>query len=153
MGVCLGNLYKTLLAVCFVSICSNSQAESQCDNFLKVLKKLPAHLEFVKCEKIHEAQTEKLQATYRVLGIHAASVERHLMLTASMPGLRFVCCAWEPWPNHLKLSRRGFYKNKNSYDYEVTMYTEETLIDSREKWREIYYFWVTVALPLEAPPP
>ncbi|MBC7500178.1 MAG: DUF4952 domain-containing protein [Herminiimonas sp.] len=131
---------------------SAGHAQSPCDNFLKLLKKQPHHLEFVKCEKINEAQTEKLIATYRVLGAHAPEIEKFFMRTANMPELRFVCCAWEPWPSHLKLSRRGYFRNRFSYDYEVTMFTEETLIETRSKWREIFYFFVTVALPLEAPP-
>lgn len=143
-------LFKGLLLICLCAFGSASNAQSRCENFLKLLKRQPAHLEYVKCEKVTEAQVEKLVATYRVSGAFAPDVERFLMRNASMPALRFVCCAWESWPSHLKLSRRGYFKNPNSYDYEVTMFTEETLIDSRQKWREIYYFWVTVALPLEA---
>lgn len=146
-------LCRALLVLCLLALAGVGHAESRCENFLKLLKKQPPNLEYVKCEKVNEAQIEKLVATYRVLGAHAPAVERFFMQTANMPSLRFVCCAWEPWPSHLKLSRRGFYKNRNSYDYEVTMFTEETLINTRDKWREIYYFMVTVALPLEAPLP
>lgn len=144
-------LHKTLLWIGLVLVCGIGHAEPQCENFLRAMKKQPLHLDFVKCEQIREAQIEKLQATYRVRGAYAGPIERFFVQTANMPALRFICCVWEPWPTHLKLSRRGSYKNPRGYDYEVTMFTDETLIDSRAKWPEIYYFWVTIALPLDSP--
>lgn len=124
-------------------------AEPSCGDFLEAVGRKPANLEFIECRASHDAQVRALFATYRVKGALAAGVEQALVRDTNMAGLRFACCGW-----HLDMAtygRRGTLPGPEGFDYEVSMASEETLINDRNYWAEIPWFHVTLILPLEEP--
>jgi hypothetical protein len=129
----------------------NGKTEQSCGDFLNELGKSPERLIFLDCQKTTEAQLDVLKATYKVSGEDAADIESYLQQSFQMPHLKFVCCGWEPGPG------RGSYKpgaatnNSSGFEYQITMWSEETLIDDRSDWNKIPFFYVAVILPLEQP--
>jgi hypothetical protein len=130
------------------------KAEPICGDFLAERKIKPAHLEFIGCETREDTQLRELVANYRVVGAHAASVERALMKIAKLPKLRFICCGWDSVPPQRLIGQqalRGSLKSGYEMRYEVSMFSEETMVHSRARWSEIPSFKVTVMLPRQSP--
>jgi hypothetical protein len=128
-----------LLAV-FAPVAS---AQLPCDDFLAALHKKPNYLEFLGCKERTDLQGQPLQASYRVAGSHAADVESSLAKELGIKRLRRTCCVWE--------SINNSYRSAQARLFVVSISTEETPIDSRDRWAEIPYFNVEVKQYREAP--
>jgi len=50
--------------------------------------------------------------------------------------LNRTCCVWE--------STQNFYRDANEQASEISMATEETLLDKRDQWPKIDFFYVTI---------
>ena len=140
--------WLALLALCAL-LPYGARAEPRCGDFLEAAGRKPPNLEFVGCKAGHDAQVRSLFAEYRVRGALAAGVEQALVRDTNMAGLRFACCGW-----HLDTAthgRRGTLPGPEGFDYEVSMASEETPVNSRSYWAEISWFHVTLTLPLEEP--
>ncbi|MES2819615.1 MAG: DUF4952 domain-containing protein [Pseudomonadota bacterium] len=124
-------------------------AEPSCGDFLEAAGRKPPALEFVGCQPGHDAQVRALIATYRVRGALAAGVEDALVRDTQMARLRFACCGWEP--DMADRSRLGSLPGPDQLPYQVTMASEETLVNQRSAWYAIPWFHVTLTLPLEEP--
>jgi hypothetical protein len=150
----MNRLKIVLLAVCawllLGLVPSFGSAKPRCENFLKLLSKQPKNLSFLECKNGHSAQIKVLRATYRVTGIHAASVENYFAKQTRMQRLKFVCCIWETVPDKAG-NRYGYLKSQFEFDYEIDMGSGETLYNKRTDWNKIPWFYVTVELPLESP--
>jgi hypothetical protein len=69
-----------------------------------------------------------------------------------MSKLKFLCCGWEPVPvteNGVESSRTGSYKDQHGYYYDILMHSPETLINERQDWQKIPFFYVRVTAFLE----
>jgi len=106
----------------------------------------PQNLEFIKY--VNENGQIVCSAFYRVSGKYASIVEEYLIKNCNMGELVFLCCGWEP-----KDGRYGTFKNNellsdvNVYrHYRVTMYSDKTLINDRDRWVEIEYFYVVAEI-------
>ncbi|MFY9226130.1 MAG: DUF4952 domain-containing protein [Blastocatellia bacterium] len=123
----------------------NKKNKTECDDFLAKIGKKPKDLLFIECERTNQSQIDVFKASYKVLGTNAAQVENYLQNTFQMPKLHFVCCGWETSPD------KGIYKNSEGFDYQIEMWSEETIIGDRNEWEKIHFFYVSVTLPLEKP--
>ena len=120
------------------------------DSLAQLNKKLPA-LKFVVCEKVVQYGTPALVAEYRVEGINAGAVENHLVKSARMPRLRFLCCGWESVPaSSNSKAATGFYVQRRQR-FEATMTSGESIVNQRKRWAEILYFQVKVTTYTESP--
>ena len=139
---------KLLLIVLYLLPLSNCHRtiENQNNDILPLLIKIPNQLEFVTC-KPGSGQTI-LKAKYRVSGTNAYLIENLLNKKYGMSKLKFTCCSWESHPDgKLKITDKFNNKYKKLYDYNyisISMHSEETLIQDRNKWSEIPYFYVIV---------
>ncbi|MBW4618512.1 MAG: DUF4952 domain-containing protein [Cyanosarcina radialis HA8281-LM2] len=130
-----------------------SPATPVCEDFLGKWDKKPKELQFSSCKKMKNPQTESLVASYSVKGKDAAQVESFLRQNFKMEPLKFLCCGWEPTtavdkPN---LPRYGGYRDRDGYKYEISMYSEETLVNNRQHWNRIPKFNVRVTRYLQEP--
>lgn len=138
------------VALCAASLWPSSvQAEPACDDFLLVLSRKPANLEFVGCKPGNKSQLRALVATYRVRGEYALRVENYFNQHARMAKLRFYCCGWEP--DTRSSPREGSLRSPQKLRYEVSMASEETVVSVRKNWRHISWFYVSATLLLEEP--
>lgn len=120
-----------------------------CGDFLGAINKKPEHLEFVKCEPGFSAQVRTLEATYRVQGQHADSVEKYFIRHAGMRKLKFYCCGWEP-TIPVKMQGSAHIKVDKETVYDISM-GAETPMSRRSGWSKIPWFYVNVTLDLEEP--
>ena len=118
-------------------------AGSFCDDFLKTLDKKPNNLEFLGCKQRTDLQGKPWQASYRVAGSHAADVESYLTKEFGIKKLHRTCCVWE--------STQNSYRDEQGRLFLISMSTEETTIDSRDRWARIHYFYVKVSRYPEEP--
>ena len=119
---------------------------NQNDDILPLLTKELGQLEFVK-SKVGSWQTV-LEANYRVSGNNAHLIEDILHKEYGMSELKFACCGWESHPNgNMEITDEFNNKYEELYDYNsisISMYSDETLIQERDKWHKIPYFNVVV---------
>lgn len=131
----------------------------QCADFLALLRRKPAGLEFVGCQRIEQYGSKALQADYRVRGAQAEAVEAQLVRTAGMPRLRFICCGWDSAPRNPRTQRGyGVYPlpaqlraSADMAQLHISMGSGETLVNRRSAWPSLGYFSVTALLYLESP--
>jgi hypothetical protein len=76
------------------------------------------------------------EARFRLAGRDAGSLEAHLRRAYGMPPLRFTCCGWEA-PGHGVVAT-----HRDGSVTTITMHSDETLVDDRDRWREIPQFSV-----------
>lgn len=145
--------FSLLIIMAFLIGCSsssnqNKSAPSQCGDFLAIFNHKPNDLAFQYCEVKHNRQAKPAVATYKVTGAQAAAVEKYLIENFDMPSLYFVCCIWEPVD---KIKKAGYGKYEGEYIdpktnimYYITMGSDETLVNKRQNWSEIPFFWVNV---------
>jgi hypothetical protein len=125
--------------------------EPVCADFLSFHRIKPPNLEFIECKKINSKGLTALESQYRVEGIHAGEIERYFIKTARMPRLRYLCCGWESFPDKPKSQTSyGLYKS-GKQQYQISMGSGETLVNSRSNWLAIPYFHVTAILYLDLP--
>lgn len=124
-----------------------------CEDFLAKLGDKPEELEFSGCKKYQKFSREALESRYTVTGKDAASVERFLQQKFQMPELRFLCCGWEQVRRIENTNSPGYgsFRDSRGYKYQVTMFSQETLITERSDWHNIPFFYVDVTLYLEQP--
>lgn len=125
------------------SSCPEIKTQRQCGDFLAEFSKKPKHIIFLDCQETNDAQIKVLKASYKVSGKDAAETEAYLQRYFQMPKLSFVCCGWETGRD------QGKYKNDQGFDYQIYMFSEETLINDRNDWGKIPFFYISVILPLE----
>jgi hypothetical protein len=124
-----------------------------CEDFMGKWNKKPKELQFSSCNKRKNTQIESLEAAYTVTGKDAAKVETFLRQNFKMEPLKFLCCGWEPTTNTEKanLPRYGRYVDRDGYKYEISMHSEETLVNNRQHWDRIPKFSVRVTRYLQEP--
>ncbi|HBE58733.1 MAG TPA: DUF4952 domain-containing protein [Cyanobacteria bacterium UBA11149] len=124
-----------------------------CEDFLAKLGNKPEELEFAGCKKYKKFSLEALEARYKVTGKDAPKVERFLQQKFQMSELRFLCCGWEPVRRIENTNSPGYgsFRDSRGYEYEVSMFSQETLIDERQDWQNIPFLYVDVTLYLEQP--
>lgn len=127
-------------------------SEIACEDLLEKWQKKPNELKFSSCKYEKHAQLDRLVSTYVVRGTDAAIVERFLRKEFQMSPLRFVCCGWEPsvvsTKDTVNTPRYGIYKDRDSYDCEISMTSGETL---EKNWHLIPRFYVRVTKYLGTP--
>ena len=116
---------------------------SGCNDFLAVLHKKPNKLEFRDCKQQTDLQGQPWEASYRVVGNHAAEVESYLIKEFKVKRLHRTCCVWE--------SVHNSYRDEQDRLYVISMSTDETTVDNRTQWARIPYFYIKVDLYPEAP--
>ena len=122
---------------------------ARCGDFLAMLHRKPAGLQWTGCSEGHLSQLRALVATYRVPGAQAAAVERYLARHTGMARLHFVCCGWEP---RARGTQEGAGRLPGPAEaYRVDMASGETWVTRRGDWARIPWFEVRVTLPLESP--
>jgi hypothetical protein len=123
----------------------------QCGDFLAELGRSHSLLKFTKCEPATYLQLKVLRATYRVTGANASHVEKYLVNSARMAKLRFLCCGWEVAPTkELNAPKYGQYL-KGLDRFEVSMMSDETVVNKRSRWKEIPFFVVEVTYFIDTP--
>ncbi len=111
----------------------------ECGDLLSQWAEKPNELEFLDCEP-GEGQLI-FKANYRVSGKQAHLVETFLRKKYGIGKLVFLCCGWDS-----KNGKIGIFKKPdltNGIHYDISMYSEETLIKDRNQWNKIPYFYVT----------
>lgn len=137
-------LFRGTLAGVLWLFSSGTWAAPECADFLRASADPPQVLEFVECKYTPQQQGAPLTATYRVEGRHAQEVESYLRLISGETNyLKFVCCGWETTRMTYYLDRRA------GRTYQLSMGSEETPHNRRERWHKIGYFYVTVVLYTE----
>ena len=114
------------------------------DDILKYFDNKPQHLELIKHEKGNGQIVSSVM--FRVPGKYAIIVEEYLINTFNMGALVFVCCGWEPKDGKLGTfndNETATAARSNIY-YQITMYSDETLISDKARWCEIPCFYVIV---------
>jgi hypothetical protein len=111
-----------------------------CD-FLKRWQIQRQELTLTNCQLSH-GQMDTLVATYTVKGSEAHQIERLLQNRFQMGKLRFICCGWD------SPGRRGVYRDRDGYQYQIAMSSSETL---ERDWRKIDRFYVQVTKYLTEP--
>jgi Domian of unknown function (DUF4952) len=154
-------ILKAALCIALACACSWVQAiaarESAragpplCADFLAKLGQKPKNLEFIGCKPVRLYGVSALQSDYRVKGVFAGPIEGHLVRTAGMPRLRFICCGWESVPTDVRAQRTYGTYLAGGRSYAVSMASQETLINQRNALHRVDYFAVTVVLYLQEP--
>ncbi len=122
-----------------------------CEDFFAKLEDKLKELEFSGCKQYNQSYLEVLEARYKVTGKDAATVERFLQEKFQMSELQFLCCGWEPVIRIQNDNFPGYgnFRDSRGYNYRVTMFSQETLIDERQDWYKIPFFYVDITLYLE----
>jgi hypothetical protein len=115
--------------------------QSECAGAIKVWRQPPKELKLASCQ-VELGQLEILVVRYTVKGTDAAKVEKMLRQRFGMGKLHFVCCGWEP------RNQKGHYKDREGYNYDVSMISDETV---EMNWRKIPEFKVVVSKFLTEP--
>jgi Domian of unknown function (DUF4952) len=113
----------------------------ECAEYSKV-RRLPLKGWKLTSCKLESGQLEILVVRYAVKGVDAAKVEKMLRQRFGMGKLHFVCCGWET------RSKEGHYRDHAGYNYDISMYSGETL---EKDWRKIPEFVVIVKKFLTEP--
>ncbi|HLO84488.1 MAG TPA: DUF4952 domain-containing protein [Nostocaceae cyanobacterium] len=130
------------------------KAKISCKDFLLEMGSKPKELEFLECKNTESFGLDALEASYRVSGKDAAKIEGFLQQKFKMSKLKFLCCGWEPvfvTENGANSSGKAYYTDKFGHRYEITMHSGETLVNERQDWQKIPFFYVKVVALLEAP--
>ncbi|HLP91081.1 MAG TPA: DUF4952 domain-containing protein [Nostocaceae cyanobacterium] len=128
------------------------KAQITCKDFLLEFGDKPQELEFLECKNSKNVGLDALEARYRVSGKDAAKVESLLQQKFQMSKLKFLCCGWESifvTKNGSNTPGKGYYTDNYGYRYTIDMHSEETLVNERENWQNIPYFYITVTAFLE----
>lgn len=148
-------------ALCVALVCASSWAQAVvpsasarsgpplCADFLAKLGQKPKNLEFIGCKPVRLYGVAALQSDYRVKGAFAGPVEAHLVRTAGMPRLRFICCGWESVPPDVRAQRTYGTYQAGERSYAISMTSQETMINQRSALHRVDYFAVTVLLYLD----
>ena len=140
--------FKLLILLIYLSdFCSCIKTNNdQNYDILSMLMEMPDQLEFVEC-KPGSGQIV-LEAKYRVTGMNACFIEDLLHDNYGMGRLEYACCGWETHENGKLEITNEFNNNFRTccnYNFiSILMYSEETLIQDRDKWDKIPYFYVIV---------
>jgi len=111
-------------------------------DLLQYYSKKPEHLDFV---ENNQGQGQILcSSLYKVPGKYASVIEKYFIDNCAMSNLVFVCCGWENENGFSGEFRTIEYieKTETYLYYSVSMYSDESIINDREKWNEIPYFYV-----------
>jgi Domian of unknown function (DUF4952) len=115
--------------------------EAECAEYSKVWWQPPKELKLISCQ-LESGQLEILVVRYAVKGVDAAKVEKMLRQRFRMGKLRFVCCGWG------SQNKTGSYKDADGYNYDISMYSGETI---EMNWRKIPEFEVVIKKYLTEP--
>ncbi len=125
--------------------------DQTCRDFLEVWGKKPTPLKFTGCKKVEHPQSDRLVASYVVVGSQAERVEQALKTDFDMAALHFLCCYWtahvprEDWDKPILRSREGSYKDPfYKHGFQIMMFSGETLKNQRKQWPDIPEFHVRV---------
>lgn len=129
----------TLAIAVLLLACKNTSAASECQDFLKVLNKLPATAQYIGCEVKLDYQGSPMIASYKVAGKNASTVEAYLHKQFSTKiKLQRNCCIWE-MPEEIS------YQDSTSASlYRIQMHSEETPVRARDEWFKVDNFYLTV---------
>lgn len=116
-----------------------------CGDFLARWDKKPAALKFAGCETGERQQVGFLTSSYTVQGADAIEIEKFLQSEFGMTPLRFLCCYWSPSPAKGEVAPHyGRYIDSEGAQFQVSMYSGETLQNGRNFWHKIPEFGITV---------
>lgn len=136
--------------------CISDRAEAQrpnevrystqvCGDFLDRWNQKPAALKFVRCETVKHVQVDRLVSSYTVKGSDAIEIEKFLQRQFGMAPLRFLCCGWEPSSVQNRVAPLyGQYVDAKGAQFEVWMFSGETLLRDRKAWHKIPEFHIRV---------
>lgn len=129
------------------------EADPTCADFLASWNKESAALQFVECERVEHPQVDRLVASYVVEGARAESVEQFLQQEFGMSSLQFLCCGWETFTSAADINTTpyGRYVDASGFEFDIQMYSAETLIQDRAQWNQIPEFYVRVRMWLGSP--
>jgi hypothetical protein len=114
----------------------NAPREKGCEDLLSALHRKPYYIQFLDCKQRTDLQGAPLEAKYRTEGSRAAKAEDYLHKEFKIKRLRRTCCVWESADNS--------YRDAHKRLYAISMSSEETTIDQRDRWWRIDYFYITV---------
>lgn len=137
-------MFLLLALSIFLMPFSKSNTPQNCQDFLHAIQKKPAYLHFVGCQKTKVSQLDVLEAKYHVKGQDAAQAEQFLQDNFQMGQLKFICCGWE-----LGMAGQGHLTTKHTT--QVSMFSDQTILNQRQDWSQIPHFTVIVQHFLEEP--
>lgn len=121
---------------------------SECTDYLRQLDpQLPKIFQYQQCTLGRQAQLSAFIATYKVSGKDVVAAEQYMINKYQIIPLKFVCCHWEDGTSF----GRHYRDPETKVNYYISMGSEETLINQRQYWTEIPFFYVSVNVPLEEP--
>ncbi len=92
-----------------------------------------------------------LRAVYRVSGTEASVVEKHLIKTARMSRLRFLCCGWQVGGTQNDSTPKYGEYRAGKDRFKVSMASEESVVNKRSHWAEISSFQIEVTYYIDTP--
>ncbi|MEO0434243.1 MAG: DUF4952 domain-containing protein [Cyanobacteria bacterium J06656_5] len=123
-----------------------------CEDFLEKWDKKPTELHFTDCERVEHEQIDRFVASYVVKGAEAEAVETYLKEEFNLTSLRFICCGWDSLNiDGLSGPSNGLYRDRFGNQFDVNMYSGETLIQDRGQWEKIPKFYVRITTYLGEP--
>ncbi len=130
-----------------------SQGETDCKDMMAILVDKPQELQFLECKPTKHMQLNVLETSYQVPGKDAGEVEKFLQQKFKMSKLRFLCCGWEPIEVIKNENYPGYggYRDSLGYNYQIRMFSGETLINQRQDWKSIPFFYIRVIKFIESP--
>ena len=121
------------------------KASPTCTDFLEAWAMKPSKVQFETCKTVDRPPGYALEASYRLRGSEAAAVEAWLRDRFGMAPLRFECCGWVPrhQVNGDRYPGPGTFMHHGTR-FEITLYSEETVVNERHQWSTIPTFQIRV---------
>jgi len=113
--------------------------DPDCSDFLALLQRKPAHIEFLECKHTENSAGDSWVARYRVSGRHASEVEESLAKSFGLKKLVKSCCQWDG-------PAASYRKGNDLFDISMTSDedTSTTVTSTRADWSRIRFFYITV---------
>ncbi|MBD8495306.1 DUF4952 domain-containing protein [Pseudomonas syringae] len=144
MNTSVKNLCRDLLFLMLLISAGGAKAQPYCGDLLAQLGHRPGFVVLLECTQHNDIQGKPFVARYRVKGSDAHQAERYLRQAFGLPELRFMCCGWD--------STLHFYRDEQTrLPYMIGMGSEETLVNTRDRWHAIPFFYINVSLFTEDP--
>lgn len=128
-----------LLTVVLLFLTGCATAAPQCQNMLQAITTPPVFIKYERCEVQTQNQGVPVVAIYQIDGADAAAAEAFLHERFGLASsLVRNCCMWE-LPAAIP-----YQENASAPYYNIRMYSEETVVSTRENWPQIRNFYLTV---------
>lgn len=144
MNMSVKSLCRDLFFLLLLISAGGAKAQPHCGDFLAQLSNKPEFVVLLECTQHNDIQGKPFVARYRVKGSDAHEAERYMRQAFGLPALRFMCCGWD--------STLHFYRDEQTRrPYMIGMGSEETLVNTRDGWPVIAFFYISVSLFTEDP--